>query len=271
MHACALSIDVEDWYHAELVRRRRPTASPRVVDATRPILELLDRHRRRATFFVVGDVARRHPALIEAIADRGHELGCHGMTHRPLWELGPDGLAAELAAFAALIRDVLGPGAHVTGYRAPSFSLDRTTTWAMPILARFGYRYDASVFPIRTPLYGVAGAPLEPHRLGDLVEVPPAVAEIAGIRIPIGGGAYLRALPGWVMRRLVARARRVRPVVIYVHPWETDAATPRVALPLLARAATYVGIATALRKLSALVAALPFVSIGEVVDAWEAR
>ena len=271
MHACALSIDLEEWHHAELVRRRSPAPSARVVAATRPILELLDRHGRRATFFVVGEVARRHPELIEAIAARGHEIGCHGMTHRPLGELGPDGLVAELAEFAEVLRDVLGPDVRPAGFRAPTFSLDASTAWAFPILARFGYRYDASVFPIRTPLYGVAGGRLDLHTVGPLVEVPPAVAEVAGVRLPVGGGAYLRALPSWLARRLLARIRRERPLVLYVHPWELDPGTPRVALPPAARAATYVGIGGALKKLAALVAEFPFVPIADVVDAWEAR
>jgi polysaccharide deacetylase family protein (PEP-CTERM system associated) len=272
MNACALSIDLEDWHHPELVRRHRPPQPvARVATATWPILELLARHRCRATFFVVGEVARRHPALIEAIAARGHEIGCHGMTHRPLGELGPAGLTAELEEFAVLLRGILGPDLPLAGFRAPSFSLEPATAWALPILARHGYRYDASLFPVRTPLYGVAGARLELHRDGALVEVPAAIAEVAGLRLPVGGGAYLRVLPGWVSRWLLARIRRDRPFVIYVHPWETDARTPRLPLSRFARAVTYAGIGGALGKLDALVAAFPFVPVVEVVDQWLAR
>lgn len=272
MNPCALSIDLEDWHHPELVRHHRP-AQPeaRVAAASAPILELLDRHGGRATFFVVGEVARRHPELIRAIAARGHEIGCHGMSHRPLWDLGPDGLAAELAEFAAVVGGILGPGVRIAGFRAPSFSLDATTAWALPILARAGYRYDASLFPMRTPLYGVADGSLEIYREGSLVEVPATVAELAGVRLPVGGGTYLRVFPGWLSRWLLRGIRRTRPFVVYVHPWETDTGTPRLALSRCARAITYAGIGGALRKLEALVRAFPFVPIVDVVDGWLAR
>lgn len=275
----ALTIDLEEWWHPQLVRShvRGAERTGRVVAATERLLELLARHGVRATFFCVGEVVAAQPDLARRIRDAGHEIGFHGMTHRPLPELGPDGFARELDEFADLVREVLGADARVRGFRAPTFSLDRRTAWALPLLVERGYTYDSSVFPLRGPLYGVGGAPLAPYRIGmsdpavvdpasPLTEAPPAVLRMLGLRVPVAGGVYLRAWPLSVTLAALGRIQRERPFVLYVHPWETDSGTPRVALPAAARLATYHGIRDTHAKLDRILGEFRFAPLAEILE-----
>lgn len=262
----SLTVDVEDWYHPELVRHRVPGEAPGsvVVEGTEALLGLFARHRARGTFFVLGDVAARHPGLVRKIAAAGHEIACHGMTHRPLWALDRESFRAELRDFRAAIRAALGND-PVTGFRAPTFSLDRTTAWALRVLAEEGFLYDSSVFPRRVRMYGVEGAPLGAYRpsLDDparndpaspLVEIPVAMVRVAGQRVPVAGGFYLRALPlGFVLRAL-DRVARERACILYVHPWECVPDLPRLPLPPLDSLITYHGLGGVMRKLDRILA-----------------
>ena len=206
-HAAAFSFDVEDWFHSEFVpeSQRRASADSVVERGTSRILDLLRQTSSRATFFLLGDVVREHPALVRRIADEGHEIGCHGVDHRPLWRLDAGSFARQLDEFRGVVERVLG---HfpVVGYRAPSFSLDRTTAWALDVLREQRYAYDSSIFPARVKLYGVPDAPVGIYRparddlvrhdpAGALVEFPVAVGAAGPVRLPVAGGFYLRALP----------------------------------------------------------------------------
>ena len=265
-HPAALSFDVEDWFHPELVRGRVIENDPRsvVVEGTTAILALLERHRVRATFFVLGEVAARHPALVCAIADAGHELACHGMTHRPLWSLDRDAFRAELRAFRAAIRGALGHD-PVTGYRAPTFSLDRSTAWALEVLREEGFAWDSSVFPMRVGLYGVAGAPLGIYRpsaadparedpRGALLEFPVTVGGFGPLRLPVAGGFYLRVLPLAFLTAALDRIARHRPLALYLHPWELVPRLPRVRLTPADAFVTYSGLRGVAAKLDHLIA-----------------
>ncbi|RLF13694.1 MAG: polysaccharide deacetylase, partial [Thermoprotei archaeon] len=233
-----LSIDVEELYHAEYVRS---TVSGRGLEARARVgieeaLRLLEKHGRKATFFFVGEVAERWPDILIELEELGHEIGFHGYSHRPLWEMGPDEFRRELAAF----RNILGHACK--GFRAPSFSLDMRTSWALRILAENGYSYDSSIFPIRTPLYGLSGAPIKPYRPslsdpraedtnGPLLEFPIAVFKMGPVKLPIGGGFYLRLTP---VEAILATIRSLNkkgiPAVIFVHSWELDPQTPIIPL-----------------------------------------
>lgn len=280
----ALSIDLEDWYHPYLVQPHLQgnPMTPRVVEATEPLLALLKQHGVRATFFCVGEVVAQHPGLVRRIHHLGHEIAFHGMDHRPLWDLNPDEFEAELVEFDLLAHRVLGQDVSIRGYRAPTFSLDHRTSWALPILARRGYRYDSSVFPRRGPLYGVPRAPVAPYRIADddpavvepksvLTEIPPAVCELLGVRLPVAGGVYLRLLPLGLVVNLLKRINTERPFVIYVHPWETDPGTPRVLMPTLARFATYGGIRHTLAKLERLLSMFRFTTVDDTLERWNKR
>jgi len=279
----ALTVDVEAWHHAEIVRRHVPDSErfSQVPEALAGLRRLFQRKRVRATFFVVGEVVRQHPDLIRELHDEGHEIGCHTMSHRRLGELGEEAFRAELAAFAALTGDILGPGFSPAGFRAPTFSLDQSTSWAIHALADAGYRYDSSVFPLRNPLYGVADCPPAPYRIapadvsraapanGLLWEFPLPVLRLGPAKLPLAGGFYLRLLPlPVIVRGLRCLNDAGIPFTIYVHPWETHPGTPRVkTLSPTDRFITYHNVDGALTKLSALLDRFRFAPMHEALDA----
>lgn len=274
----ALTIDVEDWYHPELVRHHlsEEQRQGQIERSSQLLLDLLRERRLKATFFVVGEVARRQPRLIEAIVAQGHELACHGMSHRPLWELTPDEFRRELREFAVTIGELV-PGAKILGFRAPTFSLDNRTRWAVGILSEYGYCYDSSVFPARTPAYGVNGCPLIPYRPsvedvavvdegGALVEFPLSVWTWAGLRVPVCGGFYLRALPFGFVNFCLKQINQSRPFAIYAHPWEMYRDTPRVPIPLVARFITYHNLEDMIHRLTALLETFDFAPMRTVLQ-----
>lgn len=275
----ALSIDIEDWYHPELVRRHVPEAerTPRLRGALDPILDLLEGRNVRATFFLLGDLVQREPDLVRTLHAAGHEIGCHGMTHLPLWELSPEAFREELRAFRAAVAAV-DATIPLRGYRAPTFSLDPRTSWALQIIADEGFTYDSSIYPFKNHVYGVAGAPVYPYRpdptdltrhsdTGPVFEFPLTVATVAGARLPVSGGFYLRALPYPITAWALRRVNRDRPFVLYGHPWEFDPETPRRRLGLLNNWITYTGIRGARGKLTRLLDAFPCSRLDEVVAA----
>jgi peptidoglycan-N-acetylglucosamine deacetylase len=273
----ALSFDIEEWYHAELVRRRVTPVQrvSQVEQACAPILDLLARRKQKATFFIVGEVVREHPALVQAIQGSGHEIGCHTMSHRPLWDMTPSELASELREFRALLTDSAD---NVIGFRAPTFSLVARTAWALEVLRGEGFRYDASIFPAANHVYGLNGGPLDAYKPdsrdlrrraadGPLVEMPMTVWETAGLRLPVSGGFYLRVLPLPVLMHALRQVSRTRPIVLYLHPWEAYPDTPVVpGLPVWDRAITYYGRSSALRKLERILDVFPFARLRDVLE-----
>lgn len=254
-----LTIDVEEYFHIEAAHghidpTRRDRWPSRVAVGVDRLLELMARLDRRATFFILGDVARHQPELVRRIAAAGHEVASHGTGHDRLHRLDPDAFREDLHTAARLIEDQ--SGRRVAGYRAPTFSVVPRTAWAIDVLTEAGYAYDASIFPVRHPLYGVPAAPLEPFFVRGradgpaLLEVPPLVWRLGSRRIPVAGGGYFRLLPLAFMRRGLAQAAREgRPAVLYFHPWEFDPGIPRMPLPWLGRLRTYRGLSTAAARL----------------------
>jgi len=274
----ALTIDLEDWYHPELVRSHLPKTehAAQIEQSTQQLLQVLSRHDTKATFFLLGEVARRHPRLIEAIAAAGHELGCHGMHHVPLWSMTPDEFRADLHQFSTLIRETV-PGAEVVGFRAPTFSLDNRSGWALAVLGEFGYHYDSSIFPLRNLVYGVNGTPLTPYRpspqdvrVADeraaVIEFPMSVWSWAGIKLPVCGGAYLRLLPWWLIQTCLHRIGQERSFVIYVHPWETYPLTRRLRLPIASRLVTYHNLDAMMSRLESLLEQFSFAPMRAVLE-----
>lgn len=277
-----LSIDLEDWYHPELVRKRiHGDFRVQVDEATHPLLNLLDRYQVKATFFVLGDVAEKSPALIETIFKKGHEIASHGFSHRPLWELDERGFREEMVRFHSIIQKILGP-LKIKGFRAPTFSLDNRTKWAIRILVDLGYQYDASICPVKlNRLYGLQGAPTHPYRPsvedlrtenpeGPLIEFPMPVLEWMGLRVPISGGFYLRLIPLPILHWGLKRISRSHPFFVYLHPWEGYVETPHVKLPLTDRFITYYGIGRALKKLEALLKEFEFTRMDRILGLEEA-
>jgi len=258
-----LSIDVEECHRlnfASMQRHRGAALPPRVKESTERLLELLARAGARATFFFLGTVAERHPELVRAARDAGHEIGSHGHGHELVYSQDRAAFRADVGRSKELLEQIAG--APVRGYRAPSWSFSRQTPWAYEVLAELGFKYSSSVFPFRTYLYGDSAAPVGPHRVragdGELLEAPATVLELGRRRIPFGGGFYFRAMPLWLTLWAVRRVNRAgRPVVFYLHPREIDPGQPRLALPLRDRLVAYHGLAGTAGKLERLLARHP--------------
>ena len=269
-----ISVDVEEIYHAEYIRPSaravRWSRAPRGVEEA---LSLLDRLGVEATFFLVGEVVEKHPGLLRAILDRGHEVGFHGYSHKPLWRMTPSEFREELVLAKKVLRR------NCKGFRAPSFSLDTRTSWALSILAEEGYIYDSSVFPARTPLYGLPDAPTRPYRpsLFDpraedndapIIEFPILTLEFNGIRIPLGGGFYLRLFPIELLLKVIHKLNEQgAPAVIYVHSWELDPMTPRIATTSpLKFFVTYYRLGSTSKKLASLLSKGRFTSFRRYLE-----
>ena len=234
--AFALSVDVEDYYQvrafAGRVRREEWTRYPaRVVENTERLLDLFDGAGSRGTFFVLGCVAQRHPEIVRRIAERGHEIASHGVSHKMVTELTREELLREAVESKALLEDL--SGSAVIGFRAPSYSINRETLWALETLAEAGYQYDSSVYPIKRKAYGYPDGPTCPTRLRvgrrEIAEFPLPWVPIGPLRLPVLAGAYLRLLPSWVSLAATRYhlARRI-PLVVNVHPWEIDPGQPTI-------------------------------------------
>ena len=271
----AMTVDVEEHFQVSgfegSVRREDWDSHPsRVTENTARLLDLFDEVGIRATFFVLGWIAERHPALVRAIAERGHEVASHGYSHRLVYSQSPGEFRSETERSKKILEDASGRG--VTGYRAASFSIDARNLWALDVLAEAGFTYDSSLFPVRHDRYGMPGAPRHPYRIRTkggalLAEIPPSTIRLRNAVLPVAGGGYLRLYPLALTSWAIARLEKERlPAVVYVHPWETDPAQPRIGAPLLSRARHYVGIGGTLSKLRRLARRFRFGPMSAVVE-----
>jgi len=257
-----LSVDVEDWFQVgafETVIDRGDWdgLSCRVERNCDVILRLFADAGVNGTFFTLGWVAQRYPAMIRRIAEEGHEIASHGWDHARVFTLGATAFAEDIARARAVLEDA--GGQRVTGYRAPSFSIDARTPWAHEVLAEQGYAYSSSVAPIVHDHYGWREAPrfaFRPVAGADLIEIPVTTAEVAGRRMAAGGGGFFRLLPYPVSRWAIRQVNSVdgRPAVFYFHPWEIDPEQPRVAsAPLRSKFRHYTNLTVMAAKLERLV------------------
>jgi polysaccharide deacetylase family protein (PEP-CTERM system associated) len=272
--AC-LTVDVEEYFHAEvfaasLGREQWSRMRRRAAPFVERLADLLQRHESRATFFVLGWMVERMAPLLRYLASQGHEIACHGNSHDHLARMTPQTLRADLRHARGRIEDALG--IRLRGYRAPTFSLTRATAWALDVIIEAGFDYDASIFPIRHDRYGVPDAPVVPFWAvapsgARILEFPPLALDCGPLRVPVGGGGYLRLLPGAVLRRCVARRlRRRQAVMIYVHPWELDADQPRLKVGRLAQWRHRVNLGTSEAKIDRLLAAFRFDTARNVLE-----
>jgi len=233
----ALSVDVEDWFQVgafETVISRDDWDSLecRVERNTDAVLQLFADAGAIATFFTLGWVAERYPLLMRRIADAGHEIASHGYGHDRVFALTPEQFAADLKKTRKILEDASGQA--VSGYRAPSFSIDQRTPWAHEILAEHGYAYSSSVAPIKHDHYGWAEAPrfaFHPVARSSFLEIPVTTVEFGSKRLAAGGGGFFRILPYAFSQWAINKVNRHdgRPAIIYFHPWEIDPGQPRVA------------------------------------------
>lgn len=256
-----VTIDVEEYYHIEAAHGRVDSAQwwdwpSRISLQIDKLLELFGTLDIRATFFVLGDVARRTPQVVQLIANAGHEIASHGCNHARLHRMTPKSLASDLTDSRAILQDLTGQ--PVEGYRAPCYSLTPDTRWAIDTIIDAGFSYDASIFPIRRQGYGMPDAPITPHALSapsgrSIATYPALVWETLVGTLPAAGGGYFRLLPSAIMKAAMRQAQdQQRPAVLYFHPWEFDADWPRLPLTLKNRIRTYTGLQSALPRLRKL-------------------
>jgi polysaccharide deacetylase family protein (PEP-CTERM system associated) len=270
----ALTVDFEDWYHGLTRTNPHPEQwdyMPARIEASASLLlDLLAEARVHATFFILGDVAHRHPKIVRRVAEMGHELASHGFSHRPVHHLTPDEFRRDLDDTRQLIADITGVG--VVGFRAPYFSIDQRNLWAFGILEQAGYQYDSSIFPLKTILYGYSGAsriPYRPQSGEGLVEYPISTLRLLGRNFPVSGGFYNRMLPyriiRWSLRKLNQRGIAA---ILYLHPWELDLHQPRIPVSPRERITHFGGRASLAGKLYRLSRDFHLAPLGEVHNLW---
>lgn len=257
-----LSVDVEDWFQVGafenvIARGEWDSIKTRVEDNVYRVIDLFAEADVSATFFTLGWVAKRHPNMIRRIVDAGHEIASHGYDHTRVFTLSRAHFAQDIRMARAIIEDCAGVA--VTGYRAPSFSIDHRTPWAFAELAEQGYAYSSSVAPVAHDHYGWPEAPrfaFRPLPWSQMIELPVTTALLGGRRVAAGGGGFFRVLPygfsRWAIRQV--NRREERPAVFYFHPWEVDPDQPRVThAPLRSRLRHYTGLSRMADKLRELV------------------
>jgi polysaccharide deacetylase family protein (PEP-CTERM system associated) len=253
-----ISVDVEDYFHAEsfadiVERSKWDSYQSRVEANTRRLLELFSELNIEGTFFILGWVAERFPALVREIAAHGHELACHSYWHRLIYKLDPNEFREDSYRAKQVIEQTAGTAIY--GYRAPTYSIVTRSLWATDILAELGFTYDSSIFPIHHERYGIPDAPRRPFILqtisGPLTEYPIATFRVLGdLNFPFGGGGYLRLLPWSYNRFGLSRARSEKlPVIAYIHPWEIDPQQPRLHGRLASRLRHYTNLGKTYNRL----------------------
>jgi len=257
-----LSVDVEDYFQVEAFADRvgRQTWDQwpsRVVAYTQRLLDLFDARQVKGTFFFLGWVAHRFPALVKEVHGRGHELACHSFWHRTVYSLKPE----EFRHDTRQARDAIeqAAGIRVVGYRAPTWSITGRSLWALDILAEEGFVYDSSIYPIHHDLYGVPGAQRFAYTHTctngrELQEFPPSTVRILGLTLPAGGGGYLRVFPMSYTRMAFERFQNEyrQPMIVYLHPWEVDPEQPRIPGKLRSRFRHYTNLKRTEGRLDAL-------------------
>ena len=248
----ALSVDVEDYFHVSALAGAIPRSSwdsmeYRVEASTRKLLGLFDDFGASATFFVLGYVARRSPALIREIHEAGHEVACHGLSHELIYRQSPTKFEEETRVSKEILEDIIGD--DILGYRAASWSITQDSLWALDIICKLGFRYDSSIFPIRHDRYGIPGASQHAGTISspggqEIVEFPPSTVSLPGVRLPVAGGGYFRIFPysltRFGLRRINRRAGQ--PFMFYMHPWEFDPEQPRFDASRLSRFRHYTNL-----------------------------
>lgn len=274
------TVDVEEYFNVEsfsrFVRKEEWCNYPqRVRGNTERLLKILGSFQVQGTFFVLGWIAESYPELIKKIYDDGHEVASHGYDHRMINFMTRDDFRKDVRRTKEILEKITG--SEITGYRAPTFSVMEKTSWAHNILFEEGYRYSSSVFPISHDRYGWPGFGYDPRRVvqsenGGLWEIPMSVWKCGPIRIPYGGGGYLRAYPLFFSKALIRKNHeKGRHGIVYIHPWELDDEHPYVKAPLLTRMRHHVGIYGMEQKLKAILQIFNFDSMTNFLSLYLSR
>jgi polysaccharide deacetylase family protein (PEP-CTERM system associated) len=246
-----LSVDVEDYFQVQALASVYPRSGweryeSRVERNTQLILDLFSEAAVKGTFFTLGWIAERHPALVRRIAEDGHEVASHGFSHVRVDSQRPGEFREDVRKSRRILEDLTG--AAVRGYRAATFSVGPRTPWAWRVLEEEGYAYSSSVYPVARDFYGVPDAPrtaYTPDGAARLVEIPISTVRLGNRNWPCGGGGYFRLLPYGLSKAAIGRVNAEgAPAVFYIHPWELDPGQPRPAgAPLKSRLRHYTNLA----------------------------
>jgi polysaccharide deacetylase family protein (PEP-CTERM system associated) len=271
----AMTIDVEDYFHVAALsetnsRSDWATMEYRAERNTERLLEIFDQHSVSATFFVLGWVTQRSPALVRRIHAAGHEIACHGLTHELVYRQTPDVFRAETRDSKAMLEDAIG--VPVNGYRAASYSITAQSLWALDVLCELGFTYDSSIFPIAHDRYGIPGASTRPGRIKspkghEIVEFPLTTRKVMGMRVPVAGGGYFRLMPYWFTRWALrgVNSGDELPFVFYLHPWEIDPQQPRIRASWFSRFRHYNNLDVCERRLQALLREFRFTTMRQLL------
>lgn len=270
----ALTVDVEDWYHTNglnIPREEWDSLPATVYPNTIKLLNLFDEYGVKATFFVLGDVAKKYPQLVKEIVSRGHEIGSHGMNHQLVYRQSVEEFKADVLESIATLNEISGQS--ITLYRAPSWSISKDRLEVLEFLERIGIKVDSSLQPFKTPLSGMSGIPTRPFKPVldgkslQLTEFPPTVCQIGkNFTFPFAGGFYLRFFPNIMIANLLGRINQNKPGLVYIHPWEMDPSIPKRKASLYIYIIQYYRLKSTERKLRSLLEKFQFAPIGKVLE-----
>jgi polysaccharide deacetylase family protein (PEP-CTERM system associated) len=267
----AFTVDLEDWFCSHNLQQAISfldweKQESRVEKNTFLLLQLLQKHKVKATFFVLGWIAERFPELIKTIENEQHEIASHGYAHRLVTSLDRKRFCDDVQASTSIIKSITGKSP--LGYRAPAFSINQQTSWAFPVLRQLGYKYDSSIYPFAMhPDYGFQSPSLTMHYpIDNLLEVPLTCYQLGHLRVPCSGGAYLRFYPYSMFSGLNrAVVKKNRPLIFYVHPWELDKHPPKVLLSISKSIRHYYNTSSSVDKINRLLTEFEFSSMQNVI------
>lgn len=270
-----MTVDLEDYFQVSafedvISRGEWDNQEQRIHANTDRLLATFDEAGVSATFFVLGWVAEKFPELVGRIHNAGHEIACHGFSHRLVFNQTISEFRQETVRTKSFLEDLTG--CSVDGYRAASYSITKRSLWALDILVEAGFRYDSSIFPVHHDRYGIPNAPRHIFQFvtssgKPLIEFPLSTAQVAGMRMPVAGGGYFRLFPYWLTRyglRKIANTEK-RAFIFYLHPWEIDVDQPRISAGLLSRFRHYTNLSRCESRLRRLLGDFEFSSAREVI------
>lgn len=268
----AMTVDLEDWFHSERPTERWEDYSHRLRPSLETLIRLFDHHGVRATFFVLGHVAKRDPGLVREIARAGHEIAAHGEGHDFVYRQSEQEFSRDVRNVKDQLEQIISK--PVLGYRAPFFSITCKSLWAITILREHGYRYDSSIFPVLNHRYGIRKACRVPHRIelpgGDFImEFPPSTLKVLRQNLPISGGVYFRFFPYGIVRKgFQLLNQQGYPGIFYIHAWEVDPYQPRLTLAPFLYVRRYFRLGSVKAKLSRFLSEFRFGTIAELYREW---
>ena len=272
-----LTFDIEEWFHILDLQDNQPKFSdwdafpPRLEFNVERLLELLSGQTIRATFFILGWIAKKYPSIVNNICSLGHEIASHGYKHDLIYDLTREKFRDDIRRAKGTLEDITGKA--VRGYRGPGFSITSQNLWALDIIVEEGFEYDATLYPGSHGHGGIHGLPSEPFVLITpdnyrLVEYPASVCNIGGYQIGFSGGGYFRLFPLFIITRLIKSFNnRGAPVLIYMHPRDLDPETPKLQMPFIRQFKCYVNLSHSYEKLRNILSKHSFLPISE----WEAE